>query len=422
MTRVLLLAAALMLSAPAGAQDDERDLPARDLRLDDFRLAGPPALSLLGISAASVARPNTPRALIASLVSAAGSSGLVPNGYALETAPFWLARHPRLQLREYYRASFADRLRYFTAISAATSRPSSRSDSVAPDARVSIAVRALLANGRPGVALLAVSDSMRTAQLNYITRYRRWEALRPVGATLETQRRRLSRQEDLLSTLTTKVLVGDRELRDSTLRTLARRDSARTGVAAAEAADEELERLEKQMDAIEDRLARFGESFAERDLEPDGFVLEVAAGMRAVFEEGLWSRNRADGIGAWITPMYRRSSAGIEIIGVLRYLTRVAEYSRDDLFDLGGRAGLEIGRATISGEWVRRSVRGAERRNSSRWAALFDHPLPANLHLVASFGSDFLRADGKRPVVATLGVNLGIGAVSISAQPARDPF
>jgi hypothetical protein len=263
---------------------------------------------------------------------------------------------------------------------------------------------------------------MRTAQLNYITRYRRWESLRPVAATLEAQRRRLSRQEDLLSTLTTKVIVGDRELRDSTLRTLARRDSARTAVAAAEGAGDELQRLENQMDAIEDRLARFGESFAERDLEPDGLVLEVAMGTRAVFEEGVWNRKRADGFGAWVTPMYRRSSAGIEIIGVLRYLTQVAEYSRDDLLDLGGRAGLEIGRATISGEWVRRSIRGAEGRSSSRWAALFDHPLPANLHLVASFGSDFLRADGKRPVVATLGVNLGIGAVSISAQPSRDPF
>ena len=423
MTRILLLAAALMLSARAGAQDAERDLPAPELKLDDFRLAGPPALSLLGLSAASVSRPNTPRALIASLVSAAGSSGLVPNGYALETAPFWLARHAALQLTDYYNASLSERLLYFTAISAAASRPSSRSDSVMPDARVSIAMRTLLANGRPSAALLAVSDSMRAAQVTYIARYRRWESVRPAAATLAAQRRRLSRQEDLLSTLITKVLVGpERELRDSTLRTLARRDSARAAVAAAEAAGEELERLEGQMDAIEDRLGRLGESYAERDLEPDGLVLEVAAGTRAVFAEGEWNREKVDGIGAWITPMYRRSSAGLEIIGVVRYLTRVAEYHDDDLLDIGGRAGLEVGRATISGEWVRRSVRGAEGRSSSRWAALFDYPLPARLHLVASFGSDFLRADGKRPVVATIGVNLGIGAVSISAQPAPERF
>jgi hypothetical protein len=416
--KILLLAAALAAPAPAGGQEDDRDPPPSDIRLEDFRLSGPPALSLLGISAASVSRPNTPRALIASLVSASGSSGLVPSGYALETAPFWLTRHPALQLSDYYRASLADRLRYFTAISVATSRPSSRSDSVAPDARVSIAVRTLLANGRPSVALRAISDTMRSAQHTYIMRYRRWETLRPVAATLEAQRRRLSRQEELLSTLVTKVLVGpDRELRDSTLRTLARRDSARGAVATAQSAEEEIARLERQMDALEERLSRLGEAHAEHDLEPDGFVLEAAAGTRAVFSHGEWDREKVDGIGAWITPMYRLSSARLELIGVIRYLTRVAEYDEDDLLDIGARAGFDVGPASISGEWVRRTVKADEERSSSRWAALFDYPLPAGLHVVASFGSDFRRSDGKRPVVATLGINLGIGALMLVPGP-----
>lgn len=414
MKRFLLLAVALGSPGGASGQDDDRDPPSPSIRLEDFRLAGPPALSILGISSASVSRPNTPRALIASLVSATGSSGLVPNGYALETAPFWLARHPALQLRDYYNATLVDRLRYFTAFSVATSRPSARSDSVAPDARVSVALRTLLANGRPSAGLVAVSDSMRDAQLAFITRYRRWETLRPVAATLDAQRRRLSRQEDLLSTLVTKVLVGpDRDLRDSTLRTLARRDSARAAVANAQSADDEIARLENQMDGLEDRLARLGETYAERDLERDGFVLEIAGGTRAVFSAGEWDRERVDGIGAWITPMYRLSTSHLEIIGVLRYLTRVAEYDDADLLDLGARAGFDVGRSSISGEWVRRNVRGADTRSSSRWAALFDYPLPARLHLVASFGSDFRRGDGKRPVVATLGINFGLGAVAI---------
>lgn len=414
MKRLLLLAAMLVPSVRAGAQDDDREPAASSIRLEDFRLSGPPALALLGISASSVSRPNTPRALIASLISATGSSGLVPNGYALETAPFWLTRHPALQLRDYYKASLGDRLRYFTAISAATSRPSSRSDTIAPDARVSIAVRTLLANGRPSAALNVVSDSMRAAQLTYITRYRRWESLKPVAATLDAQRRRVTRQDDLLSTLVTKVLVGpERELRDSTLRTLARRDSARVAVASAQSAADEVSRLEGQMDGLEDRLARLGESYAERDLEPDGFVLEIAAGTRAIFTEGEWDREAVDGIGAWVTPMYRMSAANLELIGVVRYLTRVAEYDDDELVDLGARAGFDIGKSTVSGEWVRRTVNGDDGRSSSRWAALFDYPLPAKLHLVASFGSDFRRSDGKRPVVATLGINLGIGAVMI---------
>jgi hypothetical protein len=62
---------------------------------------------------------------------------------------------------------------------------------------------------------------------------------------------------------------------------------------------------------------------------------------------------------------------------------------------------------------VRRTVRESSGDNSSRWAALFDYPLPAKFHLVASFGSDFRAVDGKRPVIATIGINLGLGAVML---------
>lgn len=413
MTRRLLALALLLAPCLSRAQDDEREIPSAVISLEDFRLSGPPALSLLGISHASVARPNTPRALIASLVSAAGSSGIVPNGYAIETAPYWLARHPALTLDRYYRATLGERLLYFTAFSAATARPSARNDSVSPDARVSIAVRTLLMNGRPSKALLEISDAMRKSQLDYITRYRTWEVVKQLAGRLGSEQKRLDRQETLLSTLVTRVLVGpERELRDSTLRTLARRDSARAAVRAAQNATDEVDRLENQMDGLEEKLSRLAENYSGRDLEPDGFILEAAAGTRAVFAEGEWDRERVDGIGVWVTPMYRLSEKKLEVIGVARYLTRVADYDDDDLLDLGFRAGLDIGRASLSGEWAHRSLIDAD-RTSSRWAALFDYPLPAKLHLVASFGSDFRRPNGKRPVVATLGINLGLGAVMI---------
>ena len=114
-----------------------------------------------------------------------------------------------------------------------------------------------------------------------------------------------------------------------------------------------------------------------------------------------------------MTPMYRTSANHLEVMGVARYLTRVTDYEGSDLVDLGARAGWDAGKAGLSGEWVRRVVRDDDSRSSSRWAALFDYKLPAKLSLVASFGSDFRRVDGKRPVIATLGINFGFGAVSI---------
>ena len=404
----------LIAFMPVGARAQDGPDISSELHLDDLRLSGPPALSLLGISASAVARPNTPRALIASLISVSGESGLVPDGYSLETSPYWLARHPTLTLRDYYNASLGERLRYFTAFSVATSRSSEHDDSLAADARVSIAARTLLFNGRPSRLLAATLDSVRALQLIYITRYRTLETARSNAAGVAAARRRLERNEELLSTLVTKVLVGpERELRDSTLRTLSRRDSARAQVARAETAEEEVSRLEKQLETLEGQLAHLGEHAADRDAEPDGFTLEVAAGLRALFAGGEWGRERSDGVGIWMTPMYRMSANHLEVIGVARYLTRVTDYDESDLVDLGARAGWDAGKAGLSAEWVRRIVRDDDSKNTSRWAALFDYKLPAKLSLVASFGSDFRRSDGKRPVIATLGINLGFGAVSI---------
>jgi hypothetical protein len=416
--RWLALAAAFALStavgpSPAVAQDESPEGTARPLVLDDFRLAGPPALLLLGVSPASVTRPPTPRALIASLVSAAGSSGLVPNGFAMETAPFWLVRHPDLQLQQYYNASFGDRLRYFTAFSVATTRESAKRDTVPQDAHVAVAMRTLLLNGHPSAALTRVSESMRREQLAYITAYRRWERAKPAASPLAAQRKRLMTQEELLSTLVTRMIAGDHQLRDSTLRTLARRDSARSAVAAAELASEDVARLDAEMERLDKRLSKLGEDFAEEDLDPEGLVVEVAAGTRAAFAKGEWSDERLDGIGFWITPAYRLSASHLSFAGTARYLTRVAEYDEHAVFDVGGRAGIDFRKATLSAEYVRRSV---SNNSSARWAALFSYLLPANLELTGSFGSDFRKSSGARPVIATIGLDLGLGAITLTPR------
>jgi hypothetical protein len=407
------VAVAFLVASAIQAQEREEPSPPA-LRLRDLRLDSPPATILVGISPASVERPNTPRALIASLISATGTSGIVPNGFAMETTPFWLASHPMLTLDDYFHPSFGDRLRYFSAVSVATARPKSRNDSVASDAHVSIAVRTLLASGHASPALVRASEALRKAQLQYLTAYAQWDAVRAQASSLAAARRRLARQEDMLSTLVTRVLVGEqRALKDSTMRTLARRDSARAQVALAEAADADVARLEKEMDALDEKLSRFAKTFAEEDLEPDGFILELAAGTRARFIEGQWSHERVDGMGLWLTPMYRMSAKHLEVIGVLRYLTRVADYDNRNLIDAGARLSRGIGRASVGAEVTNRWLT-AKGKGSTRWAAIFSVPLPSDLQIIGSFGSDFRRADGKRPLIATLGINLGVGAIMLA--------
>ena len=422
---LLIALGSSVLSAGARAQGMSGESPVPAVALEDFRLSGPPALALLGSSASSVTRPNTPRDLIASLVSGAGSNGIVPDGFAMETAPYWLSRHRTLGLRDYYNASLADRLKYFTAVSVATSRKRSRTDSAADDAHVSLALRTLLFNGRPSRALLAVGDSMRGQQLVYLQRYGWWEGFRSRSLSLASLKLRLGRQEELLSSLETKVLVGQQAaLRDSAMRTLARRDSLRALVAAASAATDSAAATADDLDRIEARLATLAKRFAGHEAEPDGFMLEMAGGIRSEFENGQWGRQRTDGFAAWVTPMYRIGEYGFELIGVARYMSNVRDYDGQNLLDIGARAGVDIGKGTLGAEHVWRSVHNSSqlglntsaavnRRHTTRWAVLFDYPLGGKLWAVASFGSDYRLPDGDRPVIATIGINLGFGAIEI---------
>ena len=407
---------------PATLRTQETRDPVRveALRLDDFRLSGPPALSLLGSSAAAVARPNTPRDLIASLVSGAGSEGIVPDGFALETAPFWLARRRSLTLDDYYRASLPRRIVQSASISVATSRKRSRAEEDGYESEGALAVRTLLSNGRPSAALLAMSGDLRAKQREYIEAYRSWEAAAPRAVRVAARKRQLAQVEDLLSSLTTRVLVTpEPALRDSTLRTLARRDSLRALVAIGEDAAADTAELNRRMERIETEMATLGERFAEAESEPDGFILEVAAGARAKFPDGRWADERVDGYAGWITPMYRVGSRNLELIGVARIITSLEDYGGHSVADFGARAGLGVGKGTFSAEHVWRSLHGSvadgpalESRGSTRWAVLFDYPLADKLWISASFGSDY-RREGERPVIATIGINLGAGAIEL---------
>ncbi|HEX5577117.1 MAG TPA: hypothetical protein VFX40_02020, partial [Gemmatimonadaceae bacterium] len=354
-----------------------------------------------------------------------GSEGIVPDGYSLETAPYWLVRHQALSLRDYHAAPLARRLLYFTSISVATSRVRARNADGEHDAHAAIAIRTLLANGRPNSVLVRTAESLRKEQVAYIEAYRRWEAASTAAAPLSARRRQFDRQEDLLSSLVTRVLVGQASaLRDSTMRVLSRRDSLRSSVAAAGSAASDADRFESEIEKIEARLETLGKRYSTEEIEPDGFTLEVAAGTRAAFEGGQWGNQRVDGAGAWITPMYRIGSKGVELIGVGRYLSNVNEFDGRDLIDLGARVGIDIGRGSLSAEHVWRRITGdaqlsvnAEsvpgRKSSTRWSALFDYPIGGTLWAVASFGSDYRRPDGDRPVIATIGINLGFGAIEI---------
>ena len=80
------------------APENDGDSPAHGGQ----RTAEAPALVVMGGSELEIARPSTPSALAATLLSSFSDGGYLPDGLAVEVTPFWLFPHPKLTLDRYY--------------------------------------------------------------------------------------------------------------------------------------------------------------------------------------------------------------------------------------------------------------------------------------------------------------------------------
>jgi hypothetical protein len=114
LSRCAVLAAVLCVaSSPAAFGQLTREI-------DALRVPAAPAFTLLGIEPASVERPGTYRALFASALSAARDRGL-PDSWALEAAPYWLAPRPGLTVEAMRNAGIIQTIRQTFAVSVVTS-------------------------------------------------------------------------------------------------------------------------------------------------------------------------------------------------------------------------------------------------------------------------------------------------------------
>jgi hypothetical protein len=82
-------------------EDDPPDHDAGSSSSDGQRTAESPALVVMGNSDLEIARPRTPSALAATLLSSFTDGGYLPDGFAVEVTPFWLFPHPNLTLERY---------------------------------------------------------------------------------------------------------------------------------------------------------------------------------------------------------------------------------------------------------------------------------------------------------------------------------
>jgi hypothetical protein len=129
--------------------------------IDDLTAPSSPAFVLLDASPASVARPETPKAFTLNLLNALASTTGLPQDYAVEVAPYWMASHPTLTFHQYQQPNVWRSIAQTFSVSLATVPMTSE----APEAdtagtRLGIGVRTSVVNGRPNPRLEHLVDAL----------------------------------------------------------------------------------------------------------------------------------------------------------------------------------------------------------------------------------------------------------------------
>lgn len=329
--------------------------------IDDLTAPTSPGFVLLDLAPASVERPENPKSFALNLLNRLASSSGLPKDYAMEVAPYWLHSHPGLTFREYQRPTVLQSMAQTFSVSVATT-PAGDAPSASPGTRLALGLRANVWNGRPSSSLEDLVENLE--QIN--------------GVILD----KLARKENI-----------DEE----------RAEARETSLA--------IQALDKQ------RL---------------GFFLTVAGGQVWEIPDADTRHSRVQRRGFWVTPAYRVRACGpagaacvssVDFIGVVRALK---DLQKDALWDYGARL---LWRPTkelhLSVETLQRNKRSATPApaDTSRTVGMLEYRIRPDLVVYGSFGRDFEKDSGVRPLVSIMGLNIGFGptpsVTPVTTKPKR---
>lgn len=336
--------------------------------LESLKTPTSPAFVILGIEPTSVERPTTPRAFALGLLAPATEpgAGLIPQDYAAEVAPYWIAPQRQLTWDEYFNPSVVQSILQTFSVSLATHTFSGTDTTTG----IGIGVRLTPVPGRSS----STADSLARA----------------LGTS---QRARLS-------------LLRARR-RATTPDQIAEADSALSVNAAAS------QLIAQQLQANDERV---------------GVRLQLAGATAAFYPGNDFQAGKIGGVGVWSTLGYRLERPGMDLLALGRYL-RSEEGAQQNVWDVGGRAVLLASRFSASMEWVARSASDADGSGPGGQAALdsgtrivgmFEYRATGDLFVSFSFGQDHPRVgDEGQPLVAILGGQFNFGAKPLISLPSN---
>lgn len=324
--------------------------------IDDLTAPTSPGFVLLDVSPASVERPETPKAFTLNLLNKLATTKGLPQNYALEVAPYWMADHPTLTFHKYQRPTPWQSIAQTFSVSVATVPiPGATATADPTGTRLGLGVRTSIINGRPNPTLEDLVKALQDVDdeiLNAVN------AGRPVDPELRTK--------------------------------------AREAAAAIQAAD--AERVGVFLVVAAGQTWGFPNDDVEKsERERRGFWVTPSYRLRAC--------NGTD-----------PCESMLDVIGVVRGLK---DKDQDWAWDYGGRLVWRPKREfNVSIESLERR-KGAtasaastaeSSRTSTRTVGLLEYRIHQDLVLYGSFGRDFKSESGIRPLVSILGLNIGLGS------------
>lgn len=341
--------------------------------INDLSAPTSPAFVLLGVSPAAVERPENPKVFIINALNrmSSGDAGF-PKDFALEVAPYWMRSHSNLTFGEYQSPSIGQSIMQTVSISIGTAPiPGAAKTSDPLGTKLAIGFTTRLWNGRPNPYL-----ETKIADL---------EAASDVALDLLAEQAQLPKDE-VTARLT----------------------------------------LQAKIDAARAKTTVQALEIQALDAQRIGFFLTVSGGQTWDFFADEVGNAAARRRGVWVTPAYRLRACGkvekttkcessFDGIAVFRVLKETDQDASVDLgFKTAWRATREFG---LSFEALHRNapaktsaVSMDSTEDSNRFAGLVEYRIKDDLVVYGSFGQDFKKATGAKPLITMMGLNIGFGS------------
>jgi hypothetical protein len=380
--RPALLFAPLLIGSTALADEATPScLEGGTCAIDDLKTPTSPSFILIGASPTLVERPTTPQDVAVTVYNAVKQAGGLPRDFALEVAPYWLLRHPRLTYAEYTHAGLFTQLLQNATVSLATATT---------DATAAAAGFTDLGLGlRTHVFINMTSDEKDVLEAED----KAAKSIRPRNvAAAEQEVLRLQ-------------MINNIEWEMDDLGCAARPTEGR-----CPSLDKELQELKGAhpvSDDIDKQLAIAAKNLQDALAARAGVVVSLAAAVAGRTPAGhklSWKEPRKEAVWLNFGGVWPRA----DLLGVARYI-HVKDAGSLAFFDLGARASMNWRNYALFVEYLRRFVpskpAGSTVEASNRLAGTLEVAVRDGIYLSATFGQDAATEDKPSGLLTLLGVS-----------------